>query len=134
MVVYKNAKLFHTPSNVTLAPMISDFFMKGLEVVGSEEEIALTFSGIEEWRDNETHQSFRGLGSHRTDDNGSGEGPQPVELDLFWLERIKIGRLFISRITVNTVCFSPSGCTNGKDVDFISEERYTFQCTAPSSG
>ena len=55
MVVYKNAK-FHTPSNATLAPMISDFFMKGLEVVGSEEEIALTFSGVEEWRDNDTHQ------------------------------------------------------------------------------
>eukprot|EP00116_Pleurobrachia_bachei_P003881 sb/3464143/ len=47
--------------------------------------------------------------------------------------RIKIGRLFISRITMNKVCFPPSGCTNEQDVDFIAEEvvRYTFQCTAP---
>eukprot|EP00116_Pleurobrachia_bachei_P003713 sb/3463975/ len=42
------------------------------------------------------------------------------------LMRIMIGRLFISRITMNKVCFPPSGCTNEQDVDFIAEEEKIY--------
>ena len=55
MVVYKNAKLFHTPENTSIAP-ISDFYIQGMEVVDSEEDIVLEFGGTEGWRDNDTHQ------------------------------------------------------------------------------